>query len=70
MKVILTNPNTETPCTWREKQPPGGCVTATFSDQFLVDAPLCWKCLAQAMKVRSRQVDGQPTDEAKSQAKE
>ena len=60
MKVVLTNPVDAGTCTWCEKDN-RQCVTATFSDRFLVDAPLCWKCLQTSMKVRAKQ---KSTDDA------
>lgn len=63
MKVVLTNPNESARCTWCNKD--RECVTATFSDRFLIDAPLCIKCLHTAIKVRSKQVAGEDADATK-----
>lgn len=46
-------------CCWCAKSKEA--VNVTFSDSFLTDAPLCWKCLQTAFKVRSRQL-ARPTD--------
>ncbi|MDP1796579.1 MAG: hypothetical protein Q8K78_03820 [Planctomycetaceae bacterium] len=55
MHVTLTTPQEDNAhCTWCEKDD-RECVVASFSDGFLKDAPLCWKCLQTAMKVRARQ---------------
>ena len=40
-------------CVWCEKESEG--VVVEFSDGFLSRAPLCWKCLTKAVKVRSKQ---------------
>ena len=44
-------------CTWCERTKE--CVTAEFEDGFIKSAPLCWKCLQKAVKVRTRQ-ESQP----------
>ena len=51
VKLIAVNEN-ET-CTWCERTKE--CVTADFNDGFIKSAPLCWKCLQKAVKVRNRQ---------------
>ena len=33
----------------------GNSVTADFGDGFIRNAPLCWKCLQKAVRVRNRQ---------------
>ncbi len=53
MHVTLTGSQETATCTWCEKD--RECVTASFSDGFLKDAPLCWKCLQTAVKVRAKQ---------------
>lgn len=53
MNVTLSDWHEETSCNWCEKD--RECVTATFSDGFLQNAALCWKCLQTAFKVRNRQ---------------
>ena len=40
-------------CTWCEKE--RECVTVDFGDGFIRQAPLCWSCLQNAIKVRSKQ---------------
>ena len=40
-------------CTWCEKE--RECVTVDFGDGFIRQAPLCWGCLQNAVKVRSKQ---------------
>lgn len=64
MKVVLTNPANAVTCTWCEKEREG--VTASFSDRFLIDAPICWRCLATAVKVRARH--SEPTKDTARQA--
>ncbi|MEX1096241.1 MAG: hypothetical protein WED34_09345 [Planctomycetales bacterium] len=58
MQVVLTAHHDEQGCTWCEKS--RECVTVTFDDGFLKNAPLCWGCLQKAVKVRSRQTDAKP----------
>lgn len=55
MNVSLTAWHAEENCAWCEKS--RECVTADFGDGFITAAPLCWKCLQQAVRVRSRQPD-------------
>ncbi len=52
MKVQLSSHHDSATCTWCERS--CECVTATFSDGFLKESPLCWKCLQTAFKVRSQ----------------
>ena len=52
MKVVLSDRQDDTECIWCEKQ--RECVKATFSDGFVESESICWKCLAQAFKVRSK----------------
>lgn len=58
MKVALTEWQESATCCWCEKE--RECVTTTFSDGFLREASLCWKCLQTAFKVRSRQQGDKP----------
>lgn len=53
MKVALTVWHDSATCCWCEKEKE--CVSTTFSDGFLKDAKLCWKCLQTSYKVRSQQ---------------
>ena len=53
MKVVLSGRHQSAQCVWCEKD--RECVQATFSDGFVKDATICWRCLQQAFKVRSRQ---------------
>lgn len=56
MKVVLSQRAESAKCRWCEKD--RECVTATFSDGFLKDESLCWKCLQMAFRVRSIQAAG------------
>jgi len=53
VNVQLTAWHEKETCTWCEKSLE--CVTADFGDGFIRNAPLCWKCLQKAVKVRNRQ---------------
>jgi len=53
MNVTLNAWHAEQHCTWCDKQ--RECVSTTFDDGFLKNAPLCWGCLQKAVRVRSRQ---------------
>ena len=53
MNVTLTAWTESTSCGWCEKTKP--CVTTTFDDGFLKNVELCFACLQQTLKVRSRQ---------------
>lgn len=53
MHVVLTSWHEQENCTWCER--PKECVTVDFGDGFIRHAPLCWKCLQKAVKVRYRQ---------------
>lgn len=53
MNVTLTEWQESATCCWCEKS--RECVTVTFSDGFLKDVPMCWRCLQTAFKVRSLQ---------------
>ncbi len=53
MNVTLTAWHETDTCTWCERSKE--CVTADFGDGFIKTAPLCWKCLQKAVKVRARQ---------------
>ena len=53
MKVQLSDWHESATCCWCEKE--SECVTVTFSDGFLTNAAMCWKCLQTAFRVRSRQ---------------
>ncbi len=53
MKVVLSQHHENANCCWCEKD--RECVTLTFSDGFIQDESMCWKCLQTAFKVRSRQ---------------
>lgn len=58
MHVTLSSWHESAVCTWCEKD--RECVATTFSDGFLKEAPLCWKCLQTAYKVRQRQQPAAP----------
>ncbi|QDT38404.1 hypothetical protein [Stratiformator vulcanicus] len=55
MQVVLSEFHEDEECVWCQKE--RECVVATFSDEFLKDAPLCWKCLQTAFRVRSSQAE-------------
>lgn len=57
MQVTITAYHDSTTCTWCERGK--CCVTVSFSDGFLQSAPLCWRCLQKAVRVRNRQTDGE-----------
>ena len=59
MKVVLTDPR-EGQCTWCEKA--REVVTASFSDRFLVNAPVCWRCLATSVRVRAKTAAAEHTN--------
>lgn len=52
MKVLLTVWHDSATCRWCQKTRP--CVTTSFSDGFLKEAPMCWKCLETSVRVRQR----------------
>ena len=56
MQVTLTAYHDSAACTWCERTK--CCITVSFSDGFLQSAPLCWRCLQKAVKVRNRQHTG------------
>lgn len=56
MNVTLTAWQDSTSCSWCEKTKP--CVTTSFDDGFLQNVDLCFGCLQQTLKVRSRQDAG------------
>ncbi len=58
MDVRLTAWHETETCTWCETMKE--CVTAVFGDGFIREAPLCWRCLQQAVRVRHRQGDAKP----------
>ena len=58
MLVTLSTWHAEATCVWCERS--AECATVSFEDGFLQDSPLCWKCLAKAVKVRSQQ-EAKPT---------
>lgn len=58
MHVTLHAWHNEQSCTWCEKQ--RECVSVTFEDGFLKNAPLCWGCLQKSVRVRTRQTDKAP----------
>ena len=60
MNVNLTNWHETETCTWCEREKE--CVTAGFADGFIKASPMCWKCLAKAVKVRYRQESKTATD--------
>ena len=55
MKVTLTAWHESATCGWCEKDKP--CVATSFDDGFLQNVELCFACLQQTLKVRSRQED-------------
>jgi hypothetical protein len=59
MHVTLTAYHDSETCTWCERTK--CCITVSFSDGFLQSAPLCWRCLQKAVKVRNRQHTGDTT---------
>ena len=59
MRIELTKYHEKCSCLWCKKDQAG--VTATFDDGFL-DGAICWRCLAQAARLRV-------TDQQKSPAK-
>lgn len=59
MHVHLTTWHDSATCVWCEKSKE--CVTANFQDGFVKNSPLCWKCLAKSVKVRSQQEASPPT---------
>ena len=61
MNVVLSHWHESDTCTWCEKTTE--CVTTDFGDGFIRRAPLCWKCLQKAVKVRSRQQGEKQTTE-------
>ena len=66
MKVVLSQRTESAKCRWCEKD--RECVTTTFSDGFLKDEPLCWKCLQTAFRVRSSQTALPKAGDAKPEA--
>ncbi|QEG21022.1 hypothetical protein [Mariniblastus fucicola] len=63
MKVVLSKRHEQANCCWCEKE--RECVTVTFSDGFIKQGSLCWKCLQTAYKVRSLH-SGQASSEPES----
>ena len=61
MKVVLTQWIETQTCCWCEKE--RECTKVTFSDGFLKDSAICWKCLQTAFKVRSKQTSASGQDE-------
>jgi hypothetical protein len=53
MKVTLTAWHESSTCGWCEKTK--SCITTNFDDGFLQNVELCFGCLQQTLKVRSRQ---------------
>lgn len=53
MNVQITDWTDKQSCLWCSKE--RECVTVDFDDSFLQKAPLCWPCLQNAIRVRSRQ---------------
>lgn len=53
MNVQISDWSETDSCLWCSKQ--RECVTVDFDDSFLQKAPLCWPCLQNAIRVRSRQ---------------
>ena len=62
MLVTLTQWHPDATCVWCERT--AECTTVNFKDGFVQDSPLCWKCLAKAVKVRSQQ-ESKPTSMTK-----
>lgn len=52
MNVVLRGCRESEACTWCERTKE--CVVVRFDDGFIGEATLCWRCLKQAVKVRSR----------------
>ncbi len=64
MKVVLFKRQESVSCCWCEKE--RECVTVSFSDGFIKQGCLCWKCLQTAYKVRSLHSTRQSSDESKN----
>ena len=64
MQVTLSTFHEQVDCTWCERT--RDCVSTTFSDGFLKESPLCWKCLQTAYKVRMKQHESKGKDKADS----
>lgn len=60
MQIMITGRNDAAKCVWCEKE--RETIQVTFSDGFLNNASICYRCLQQAFRVRSRQ-DSNPTKE-------
>lgn len=56
MNVTLTAWHESASCSWCEKTK--ACVTTSFDDGFLQNVELCFGCLQQTLKVRSRRDAG------------
>ncbi len=68
MHVVIILWHESATCCWCEKS--RECVTLTFSDGFLTQSLLCWKCLQIAFKVRSRQQSDTPAETRPARKKE
>ena len=69
MRVIILLWHESATCCWCEKS--RECVTVSFSDGFLNEVPMCWKCLETAVRVRSKQQpESTPPEPAKKKDKE
>ena len=62
MKAVISDYAEAAMCTWCEKETEA--VIVAFDGGFLHQAPLCWKCLQKAVRVRHKQEaqngNGQP----------
>ena len=57
MNASITAYHENVDCTWCEKPAEG--ITIDFDSGFLQNAPLCFKCLQQALRVHHKQHAGQ-----------
>ena len=53
MKAVISDFTDSETCTWCEKATEA--VIVQFDGGFLQEAPLCWKCLQKAVRVRHKQ---------------
>ena len=52
MKVVLSGHEEKASCIWCQRD--RECVKATFSDGLFQNAMICFKCMATAIRVRSK----------------
>ncbi|KAA1258575.1 hypothetical protein LF1_10970 [Rubripirellula obstinata] len=58
MKVVLSGHEEKANCIWCQRD--RECVKATFSDGLFQNAMICFKCMATAIRVRSKATEAQP----------